>query len=103
MQGLLIFKVLLYWVNGFLTIGLLLAVWAVYTERPANSAELINNLLSSVGPALAASLFLLPLIVMDCVRWSNRYAGPMVRLHESLEQLADGKKVAPLTFRKGDL
>ena len=103
MQGLLIFKVLLYWINGFLTIGLLIAVWNVFTDRPATSGELFANMWDSVGPALLASLFLLPLIVMDCIRWSNRYAGPMVRLHSALQELASGKDVAPLQFRKGDL
>ena len=83
--------------------GLLIAAWSVFADRPATSTELFNNMWSSVGPALVASLFLLPLIVMDCIRWSNRYAGPMVRLHESLQELADGRSVAPLTFRKGDL
>ena len=57
----------------------------------------------SVGPALIASVFLLPLIIMDCIRWSNRYAGPMVRLHGALTDLASGKHVEPLIFRKGDL
>ena len=102
-QGLLIFKVLLYWVNGFLTIGLLIAAWSVFADRPGTSGELFANMWGSVGPALFASLFLLPLIVMDCIRWSNRYAGPMVRLHRALKQLADGEKVATLRFRKGDL
>jgi hypothetical protein len=103
MQGLLIFKVLLYWVNGFLTIGLLVAAWSVFKDMPRTSTELFANMWGSVGPALVASLFLLPLIVMDCIRWSNRYAGPMVRLHGALRQLADGQDVDPLTFRKGDL
>ena len=103
MQGLLVFKVLLYWVNGFLTIGLLLAVWSVFVDRPTTSTQLFANMWNSVGPALVASLFLMPLIVMDCIRWSNRYAGPMVRLHKALQELAEGNDVQPLKFRKGDL
>ena len=103
MQGLLIFKVLLYWVNGFLTVGLLLAVWTVYTNGVSTSGELYAALWKSMGPALAASLVLLPLIVMDCIRWSNRYAGPMVRLHQGLKELAAGQSVAPLQFRQSDL
>ena len=103
MQGLLVFKVILYWVNGFLTIGLLIAAWSVFMHMPKTSTELFARMWDSVGPALIASIFLMPLIVMDCIRWSNRYAGPMVRLHESLTELADGESVAPLKFRKGDL
>ena len=103
MQGLLVFKILLYWINAFLTIGLLLAAWNVFTEGPGSSRQLFINVWNSVGPALFASLVLLPIIVLDSIRWSNRYAGPMVRLHESLRNLADGKDVQPLNFRKGDL
>ena len=103
MQGMLVFKILIYWVNGFLTIGLLIAAWSVFQDMPRTSGELVTNMWNSVGPALVASLFLMPLIVMDCIRWSNRYAGPMVRLHGALTDLADGKQVDPVKFRKGDL
>ena len=103
MQGLLVFKVILYWVNGFLTIGLLIAAWSVFMHMPKTSTELFARMWDSVGPALVASIFLLPLIVMACIRWSNRYAGPMVRQHQTLTELADGKSVRPLKFRNGDL
>jgi len=103
MQGLLIFKIVLYWVNAFLTIGLVMAAWHAYIDLPQTSLELLSDMWGSIGPALVASLLLLPLIVMDCVRWSNRYAGPMVRLHDALRDLAEGKPVEPLSFRQGDL
>ena len=103
MQGLLVFKILLYWINAFLTMGLLLAVWTFFMEAPRTSLELCWNVWQGVGPAMLASLVLLPIILWDSVRWSNRYAGPMLRLHDSLRALADGQDVRPLNFRKGDL
>jgi signal transduction histidine kinase len=54
------------------------------------------------GPALIASILLLPLIVVDIVRMSNRFVGPLVRLRRSMRQLAQGEHVEPITFRDDD-
>jgi hypothetical protein len=103
MQGLLIFKVLVYWLTSFVTIGLMLTCFSIFNDQPRNSTELFAGMWAKLTPALAASMLLLPLIVIDCIRWSNRYAGPMVRLHAALTKLADGGRVTPLKFRQGDL
>ncbi|MCA9268571.1 MAG: hypothetical protein KDA41_08880 [Planctomycetales bacterium] len=103
MQGILCFKILIYWLNGFLTIGLLIACLSFFTERPQTSAELATLTWQKIWPALLASLVLLPLILTDCVRWSNRFAGPMVRMSQALHALAERRDVAPLKLRQGDL
>jgi hypothetical protein len=103
MQGLLVFKVLVYWMTSFVTIGLMLTCLSIFNDQPRNSVELFAGMWAKLTPALLASLLMLPLIVIDCIRWSNRYAGPMVRLHAALTKLAEGQAVAPLKFRQGDL
>jgi hypothetical protein len=54
------------------------------------------------GPALVASLLLLPLVVIDIIRVSNRFTGPLLRLRRSMRGLASGERVEPLYFREGD-
>lgn len=47
-------------------------------------------------------LCVVPSFVYDSLKLSNRFAGPMVRLRDSLRSLADGEQVAELKFRDGD-
>ena len=54
------------------------------------------------APAAAASLLILPLVVMDLLRLSNRFAGPARRLRNALCELGEGKEVRPLLFRDND-
>ena len=49
-----------------------------------------------------ASLLLLPGVIFDLVRLSNRFAGPMFRLRRSMHDLAQGKPVDAVHFRHGD-
>ena len=39
---------------------------------------------------------LLPIVMMDVLRLSNRFVGPVKRLREGLKDLAQGKQVKPL-------
>lgn len=45
---------------------------------------------------------IVPSFVYDSMKLSNRFAGPMVRLKESIRELADGETVKELKFRDGD-
>ncbi len=46
-------------------------------------------------------MLLLPLFVYDSFQLSNRFAGPVKRLRRVLRDLAEGKEISPITFRKG--
>ena len=54
------------------------------------------------GPGLIASFILLPMVVVDIIRLSNRFAGPLVRLRRAMRALARGEHVQPIYFREGD-
>jgi len=45
---------------------------------------------------------LLPAFVLDTVRLSNRFAGPMFRIRKAFRSTAAGEPFEPLVFRKGD-
>lgn len=57
---------------------------------------------SFIVPAIVASSLLLPIVLLDIMRFSNRFAGPLVRLRKSMQMLAEGKSVTELHFRPGD-
>ena len=48
------------------------------------------------------SLFILPIVARDCVRFSNRIAGPVWRLRQTLRDINDGRVVRMIKLRKGD-
>jgi hypothetical protein len=54
------------------------------------------------GPALVASFLLLPLVVIDIIRISHRFAGPLVRMRAAMRSLARNERVAPISFREDD-
>ena len=54
------------------------------------------------GPAAIASFLLLPLVIMDVIRMSNRFVGPLLRLRRSMRALARGEDVEPIEFRDND-
>jgi hypothetical protein len=54
------------------------------------------------GPAVLAALLILPLFLFDCIRYSNRFAGPLKRLSEQLKQLAETGHAEPISIREND-
>lgn len=102
LQGALLLHTTIYWFYCLLSVVLIGCCWIVFVQRPGTSGELFRTLWHNLGPALIGSLLLLPLVLMDCLRLSHRFAGPMVRLHRAMEQLANGEPVKPMDFRKGD-
>ena len=102
LQGVLLAHTAIYWCYCLLSVTLIARCWVVFAHRPGSSAELFSTLWGYFGPALFGSILLLPLVLMDCLRLSNRFAGPMVRLRVAMHRLANGEPVKPVKLRDGD-
>jgi hypothetical protein len=101
-QGALMLRVILYWATCLVTITLILLCWRILTSPARTFSRHLGDICSSLGPALLASLILLPLVIVDVVRFSNRLVGPFVRLRHGMRALARGEHVEPIRFRQGD-
>jgi hypothetical protein len=101
-QGALVARVALYWIVCLATITLMLLCWRIVTGPARLFYTHFDDMWFSYGPALVASFLLLPLVIVDIIRVSNRFAGPMLRLRRSMRQLARGEYVEPLEFRGAD-
>jgi len=101
-QGALVTRVVLYWVVCLITITLMLLCWRIVTGPARLFYTHFNEMWFYYGPAVIASFLLLPLVVVDIIRLSNRFAGPMIRLRRSMRELARGEHVQPIKFREGD-
>ena len=100
-QGALVLRVLLYWAVCLITVTLMLLCWSIL-RTPRMFYTHLDDMWFHYGPAPIASFVLLPMVVLDIIRVSNRFAGPLVRLRRSMRALARGEHVEPIKFRKGD-
>ncbi len=101
-QGALIVRVVLYWLTCLLTMMFLLLGWRMIAEPARPLSAHLTDVWVLYGPVAVTSLLLLPGVIYDLLRLSNRFAGPMFRLRRSMHDLAQGKPVAAVRFRHSD-
>lgn len=101
-QGALVLRVAIYWVLCLLTLSLVLLCWRILTGPARLFYTHFDDMWYYYGSAVVASFLLLPIVLVDIVRLSNRFAGPLVRLRRSMRALARGEEVRPMHFRDSD-
>jgi hypothetical protein len=101
-QGSLAFRIVAYWFYALFTIAFLLICWDAFSGPSRPFFVVLQETIQRFGPAAIASLLVVPLVVMDVLRLSNRFAGPAWRLKNALHDLAEGKEVRALAFRDND-
>jgi len=102
LQGALVARVVLYWIVCLISISLILLCWQIIAGPPRPFYAHMKDMWFHYGAAFVASLLLMPLVIIDIVRFSNRFVGPLLRLRRSMRQLARGEQVEPMEFRGTD-
>ena len=101
-QGALVLRVVMYWVFCLITITIMLLCWRILTGPARLFYTHFDEMWFFYGPAFIASFLLLPLVVVDIIRLSNHFTGPVMRLRRSMRALARGERVEPVRFRDDD-
>ena len=101
-QGTLAIKCALYWFFCLGSIFLFVAVATLFSGKLQSAGEIFSGLWKQYSSAVLASVFLLPLIVWDVIRFSHRVVGPLLRLEREMGRLARGEDVRPIHFREKD-
>jgi hypothetical protein len=101
-QGALIVRVIIYWMLCLVAIGTLLLLWRMVVKPLCPVDQQLRDLMELYQPAAVVSLFLLPIVILDMLRLTHRFAGPLFRMRGVMRDLAQGKPVAAVQFRKGD-
>jgi signal transduction histidine kinase len=101
-QGALAVRVVLYWLLCLFAIGMLMLLIRMAAKPVSPLDQQLNDLWSMFRPSAVVSLILLPIVVLDVMRLTNRFAGPIFRLRRAMRDLAQGKPVQDVHFRKGD-
>jgi hypothetical protein len=107
LQSALISKIIRYWIAGLTAVGGLTMLGWLFVWPGIGAFVGPDAIMTSVLPvfvvAVVVSLLIMPFVVIDLIRFSNRFAGPLIRLRRAMHDLAAGKPVEPLRFRKDDL
>src|SRR5262245_43641652 len=98
-QGALMLRAAVYWLFCLISISLMVICWNAFSGPPRRFIDLATELYFRYAPALVASLIMLPIVLMDVLRMSNRFVGPVVRLRTALRELAENRPAQPLNFR----
>ena len=102
LQTALVTRIVLYWAACVIDIAATLIFWRIGTSAANSVNPRWDGIWFDYGPVLLALLLLLPLGIVDIVRFSNRFVGPILRLRRSMQRLARGEDVQPIQFRRGD-
>lgn len=105
-QGALLVRAARYWLLSLTMVaGLTAAGWLfVWPGIPSvvGDWDAVAPLAEVLLVGLAVTVGLLPVILYDLSKFSNRFAGPVYRMQRCLNDLADGKPVRPVKFRDDD-
>ena len=101
-QGALVRRAVVYWGCCLVTVSVVLLCWQIVWGPRMLFHEYFIEMWRQFGPAIVASLLLLPIIAIDVVRTSNRFAGPIFRMRGAMRAAAKNGHARPLKFREGD-
>jgi hypothetical protein len=81
---------------------LVVTLFAFATSTQRDYADGMPHLWWYLQVSLLASIVLIPIVLLDVLKLSHRWVGPIYRLRSSLQGLGRGESIAPVQFRAGD-
>ena len=102
-QGGLLTRMAIHWGLFFFTSAFAyIVVQAIVSPNGTSFLQRIQNSLTEFSLLGLLMLTLMPAFLLDVVRFSNRFAGPIVRLRRFLRELGQNGEVPLLKFRDDD-
>lgn len=102
-QGALATRIVFHWFVFFILCLISLYTLEYFMGDPVlTMGERLSVLWGRYASFVLLMICVIPAFVYDSMKLSNRFAGPMVRLKDSIRKLADGEPTSELNFRDGD-
>ena len=101
-QGSLARRIIGHWLVFLLVAALISFVLQVLSNPFRPLSNHAQELWWTHGPFLLVMVFLLPVFVVDTIKISHRFAGPVYSLRRALREIAEGKPPRKLKFRRHD-
>jgi hypothetical protein len=95
-------RIVTYWCITWLLVFTLTIV-ARLLLADLSFSVLAGQIISDFWFPVLISVFLIPIVVWDSYRFSNRIAGPIPRINRQLRRMADNEPVELLQIRENDL
>lgn len=99
-QGRLLGRVIAYWAIAFTSMGVGNWSWSLWTQ---DTPPTLGQAFQIMVPGGVLSAILLPVLMADMLRLSNRFVAPVFRLRNALKCLELGDRPGPLLLRRNDL
>jgi hypothetical protein len=102
-QGTLLIRAVFFWMVTLISQVVMVLFFAMMTSSTVADFYLRGQQLWwHLELVMLASALILPAILIDFLRLSHRWVGPIFRLRASLQALNRGEAVKPIAFRDGD-
>ena len=101
-QGALARRIIFHWLVFVLVTSVVAFVLQVLSDPFRGLSSHLHDLWWSQGPFLLVMVFLLPVFVMDAIKLSHRFAGPIFSLRRAIRSVAGGAPPRKLKFRQLD-
>ncbi len=103
-QGALLRRIIMHWVMYFIVAFLSIVLLQAMLSGP-DGEPLMQRVITEVKEFTLVGIILLcifPAFLLDTIRFSNRFVGPVGRLRRFLKQLGQDGNTERLSFRGGD-
>ena len=97
-QGLLCIRLAIYWMVCQAAMAGTISAMSILTTGAANGSSGGHF----IYPALIVSSLVFPILLLDMLVFSNRFAGPMVNYRRKMKQLVENSTSEKIQFRQGD-
>jgi hypothetical protein len=101
-QGALSRRIIFHWLVFMLVTSVVAFVLQVLSDPFRGLSSHLMDLWWTQGPFLLVMVFLLPVFVMDAIKLSNRFAGPIFNMRRAIRAIVAGQAPRKLKFRKSD-
>jgi hypothetical protein len=101
-QGALARRIIFHWVV-FVLVAFGVSLFLQLLSDPFRPvSENVRVMWMTQGPLMLVMVFLLPVFVLDTVKLSHRFTGPILNLRRAMREVAEGKPPRKIQFRKTD-
>jgi hypothetical protein len=101
-QGALARRIIFHWLV-FVIVAFGVSLFLQLLSDPFRPvSENVRIMWMTQGPLMLVMIFLLPVFVLDTVKLSHRFAGPIINLRRAMREIAEGKPARKIQFRKSD-
>ena len=101
-QGSLARRIIFHWLLFLFVASLAAFILQVLSNPFRPLRDHANDIWWTHGPFFLVLVFLLPIFIVDSIKLSHRFAGPIYSLRRAIRDIAQGKPARRLKFRRHD-